>query len=126
MGTTMTNTTPGPERFAIIEIPEGKPPANSLLVGLLDMLMEQIPDSLARNAAEQRLEQAQINAAQVTQMQDGDPENAEFQKGHDVDQQLRPLRAEGGQQSPIAADRRRRSLLKHPLTHPLDRHSRSR
>jgi hypothetical protein len=54
MGITMT-TSPGPERFAIIEIPEGKPPADALLIGPMDMLMEQIPDTKARIAAEQRL-----------------------------------------------------------------------
>jgi hypothetical protein len=68
---TMTNNTPGPERFAIVEIPaEGPSPANSLLIGPLDMLMEQIPDTKARIAAEQRLADAQINAAQVQKMQD--------------------------------------------------------
>jgi hypothetical protein len=66
----MSNNTLGPERFAIIEIPEGKPPANSILIGPLDMLMEQIPDTRARHEAEARLADAQVHAAQITEMQD--------------------------------------------------------
>jgi hypothetical protein len=61
----VTNT-PGPERFAIVEIPaEGPSPANSILIGPLDMLMEQIPDTKARTRAEARLAEAQLTAQEV-------------------------------------------------------------
>lgn len=68
MGTPMPQ--PGPERFAIIELPPGPAPAESILVGSLDMLMEQIPDSIARKNAMARLEDARISADEIARMQD--------------------------------------------------------
>jgi hypothetical protein len=64
----MTNT--GPERFAIVEIPEGKPPANAILIGPMDMLMEQLPDTRARSDAMRRLDEAQLNAEEIAKVQD--------------------------------------------------------
>jgi hypothetical protein len=62
-------TTFGPERFAIVEIPPGTPPANSLLIGPLDMLMEQIPDTKARSDAIARLDAARLDAEQISKVQ---------------------------------------------------------
>src|SRR5262245_16147217 len=62
-------STSSPERFAIVEIPHGTPPAISLIVGPLDMLMEQLPDTRARADALARLDAARLDAAQISQVQ---------------------------------------------------------
>jgi hypothetical protein len=65
----MTNTT-GPDRFAIIPIPPGPSPTNSLFVGPLSMVMQNLPDTKARTDAMEELEAARIGAEQIQIMQD--------------------------------------------------------
>jgi hypothetical protein len=63
-------TTNPDDRFAIVPIPPGTAPANSLFVGPLSMVMQNLPDTRARQDAMEELEAARIGAEQIQIMQD--------------------------------------------------------
>ncbi len=56
-------------RFAIVPIPPGTPPADALVVGPMDTVMQLLPDTLARNDSIRELQAARLDAAHITAMQ---------------------------------------------------------
>jgi hypothetical protein len=62
----MTNDT---DRFAIIPLPPGPAPHNSIMTGPLDLIMQNLPDTHARQDAIDQLEFQRIKADQISIMQ---------------------------------------------------------
>lgn len=62
----MTNTV---DRFAIVAIPPGPAPNDALMVGPLDLVMQNIPQTQARADALEELEFARLKADQISTMQ---------------------------------------------------------
>jgi hypothetical protein len=56
-------------RYAIIELEDGPPPANAIVVGDLQQILEFIPQSVARDAREQSLVERETKAAQIEEQQ---------------------------------------------------------
>lgn len=66
----MPNTEFGPEMFAMVELPPGQPPpGNAIMTGPLDMLMAQLPDTVARSNEMRQLDAARVDAAAINTMQ---------------------------------------------------------
>lgn len=62
----MSNTS---DRFAIVAIPPGPTPADALMVGPLEVVMQCLPDTVARADALEELEFARIKSDQISTMQ---------------------------------------------------------
>jgi hypothetical protein len=65
----MTNT----DRFAIVPLRTGPPPDDALMIGPLDLIMQNLPDTLARADALDRLEAATIKSDQIKIMREAIP-----------------------------------------------------
>jgi hypothetical protein len=55
--------------FAIVPVPEGKPPSNAIMHGSMSAVMERIADSKARSEAEATIARAEQAAAELEQQQ---------------------------------------------------------
>jgi hypothetical protein len=58
-----------PDRFAIIPVSPGPAPADAIVVGPYNEVMEYIPQSVARNDALEKLEHARFTVDQIAAMQ---------------------------------------------------------
>ena len=58
-----------PGRFAIIPIEPGPVPAEAIVIGNMEQVMEYIPQSVAREKAEAELARARVTADQIKRMQ---------------------------------------------------------
>jgi hypothetical protein len=58
------------DRFAIVPIAPGPTPPEAFVIGNMDQVMEFIPQSVAREEAEQRLADQEKHAAEITRQQD--------------------------------------------------------
>jgi hypothetical protein len=58
-----------PDRFAIIPVSHGPAPADAIVVGSYNEVMEYIPQSVARQDAVEQLEKARFTADQIASMQ---------------------------------------------------------
>jgi hypothetical protein len=61
------------DRFAVVPFRSGPPPDDALMIGPLDLIMQNLPDTLARADAIERLEIARIKSDQIKVMRDAMP-----------------------------------------------------